>query len=198
MEENMEENKNLTNETNETSKVDTKATETKTETKNDETKQPIIQELQEKILKLEADNKAKDVSYEKLKGHFDRVSSEESKYKKDYQAKLTDEEVKKIELEERQAEKDKEFEEMKNKLATIEATKRYIAFGFDEKEAEECAKAETTNDMDSILKHIKSLNEANLKKKEAEWLNNRPDPKVGGTLDNEMDDFEKGFAMGSK
>ena len=196
----MEENKN-TNTNTENNAVETKQTETKTtETKQTapNTNEPTMQELKEMIMKLEAESKAKDVAYEKLKGHFDRVSSEASKYKKDYQAKLTDEEVKKIELEERQAEKDKEFEEMKNKLKTIEATKRYIAFGFDEKTAEICAKAETDNDMDSILKNIKSLNEANIKKKEQEWLNNGTDPKVGGNVETEKDDFLKGFDLGSK
>lgn len=182
---------------NENQPVDTQQVET-TPVDTQGAKEPTLAELKEQILKLEAESKAKDLQNQKLKASFDRASSEAAKYKKDFQAKLTDEEMKKIEQEEQQQEREKEFAEMKSKLATIEATKRYIAFGFDEKQAEECAKAEIGNDMDSILKSIKGLQEANIKKMKAEWLNERPEPQIGGDIESEEDPFVKGFKMGSK
>ena len=192
----MEENKNVN--ANENLTNETKQTEVKVETKNEIPKQPTLEELQEKILQLEAEKEAREESYSRLKQSFDKASSDVSKYKKDLQAKLTADEVKALELKEQQEAREKEYAEMKKELNINKATKEYLAYGLEEKDAEACAKAQEEGDLGFILKTLKADKEATIKKEKAEWYNQRPDPEVGGELGVEEDPFLKGFKIGSK
>lgn len=193
----MEENKNTNPTANEKETVETNATP-KAETKENKTTEQLLKELQEENLRLQAENQAKDVSYGKLKKQFDLTSSEVSDYKKKWQSKLTEEEVKASELKEQQEAKDKEFEEMKRELSINKATKEYLAYGLNEENAEKCANAQVDGDLAFILKTLKADKEATLKKEKAEWLNQRPDPQVGGDMSAEDDPFLQGFKIGSR
>lgn len=192
----MEDNKNTNSTVN---KMETVETETKAETKTNEIpKEPTIEELKEQLLKEQAEKEALQESYGRLKTSFDKASSDVSKYKKDLQAKLTADEVKALELKEQQEAREKEYAEMKKELTINKATKEYLAYGLEEKDAEACAKAQVEGDLGFILKTLKSDKEATIKKEKAEWYNQRPDPEVGGDLGAEEDPFLKGFSIGSK
>lgn len=195
----MEDNKNTNPTVNEKETVETEVKTTqKAESKENKTTEQLLKELQEENLRLRAENQAKDVSYGKLKKQFDLTSSEVSDYKKKWQSKLTEEEVKTAELKEQQEAKDKEFEEMKRELSINKATKEYLAYGLNEEDAEKCANAQVDGDLAFILKTLKTDKEATLKKEKAEWLNQRPDPQVGGDMSVEDDPFLQGFKIGSK
>ena len=75
--------------------------------------------------------------------------------------------------------KDKRLKEVEAELATIQATKRYMALEMGEQLAEDTAKAEIKGDMDTvhanIAKHIKAIKDTAYQ----QALKDRPDPRGG-------------------
>ena len=101
--------------------------------------------------------KAAEESAAKMKSAFDKAASEAASYKKQYNAKLTDEERAKQEseaalkaMQERLAEYEK-----RDKIST--ATAAFLKAGFDEKSAGLAAEAFTSGDIDSLVSSVKSF-----------------------------------------
>ena len=140
-----------------------------TEQQEQEDNIPTVEELMTQLAQERAERA-------KLKNSFDRTSSELADTKK------ADEEHKKY------------VEGLETKIKTIDATKRYMGLGMDEKLAEETAAAEIAGDVDKVTDNMKKYQDALIKAKEAEWLKSRPPVNAGHEEDkDEKDPFLEGF-----
>lgn len=140
---------------------------------------PSYEELLEKLAQSETKATQAAAEAEKWKAANDKSSSEAANYKKQLTAKMTAQEQFDAAKKEAEEAKDKKFAEMEEKLATIEATKRYMVLEMGEKMAEETAKAEISGDMDTVVsniaKHIKAIKDTAYQ----QALKDRPDVKGG-------------------
>lgn len=139
----------------------------------------------EAVLKLEIPEKV-DLSGYVKKDLFDKTSSELAEAKKTLKGKLTEDEAAAAE---KQAQWDNLQEQMKALQADNEKLKqertesiykaKYLAMpGFDEKLAEETAKAMAAGQMDKVFANQQKANEAYKKQVQAELV--KGDPKPGG------------------
>ena len=139
----------------------------------------------EAVLKLDIPEKV-DLSGYVKKDLFDKAASDLSKVKKDLQGKMTEDEAAAAE---RQAQWDSLQEQMKALQADNEKLKqertesiykaKYLAMpGFDEKLAEETAKAMAAGDMDKVFANQQKSNAEYEKQIKADLVKN--DPKPGG------------------
>lgn len=139
----------------------------------------------EALLKLDIPEKV-DLSGFVKKDLYDKTASELSKAKKDLQGKMTEDEAAAAE---KQAQWDSLQEQMKALQADNEKLKqertesiykaKYLAMpGFDEKLAEETAKAMAAGQMDKVFENHQKANEAYKKQVQAELV--KGDPKPGG------------------
>lgn len=124
---------------------------------------------------------------EKLKAAVDKASSEAAAYKKQLNAKMTDDERKQQESEAAlKAMQDKLAEyEMRDKFTAAQA--KFLGAGFDEQAAATAAKAFTDGDLESLataLKGFKSSVETGLK---AKLIDDTPRPEGGGKADSTPD-----------
>lgn len=109
------------------------------QTEQTEQPTPTLEELQAQIAKLTSDNA-------KLKEANTKASADASKYKKEWQTKLTDAERAEKEAAEREAEKDRRLAELERTLAVSNAVKDYIAMGYSAELAQKRAEAEADGD----------------------------------------------------
>ncbi len=161
----------------------------------------------EALTKLEIPE-AVDLSGYVKKDLYDKAASDLSKAKKDLQGKLTEDEA-------AAAEKQAQWDEMvatnkaqaeriqKLELASTEAAykAKYLALpGFDEKLAEETAKAMAAGNMDKVFENQQKANAAYEKKLKADWIKQDPQPGGSGSGDSEEDSDNVKFAreMGKK
>jgi len=111
---------------------------------------------------------------------YDKTASELSKVKKDYNAKLTADELKAKEDAEKQEKLQSDYDALLKKVTISENKARFLSLGYDEKLAEETAIALAENDFAKVFanqdKHQKALD----KKIREEVLNDTPKP-TGGT-----------------
>lgn len=139
----------------------------------------------EALLKLDIPEKA-DYSGWVKKELYDKTASDLSKAKKELQGKMTEDEAAAAE---KQAQWDSLQEQMKALQADNEKLKqertesiykaKYLAMpGFDEKLAEETAKAMAAGQMDKVFENQQKANEAYKKQVQAELV--KGDPKPGG------------------
>lgn len=137
------------------------------------------EELIEKMAEFETRATNAEAEAKRQKALTDRASSEAANFKKQLVAKMTAEEQLDAAKKEAEEAREKEFNEMKNQLAVIEATKRYMTLKMDEKLAEETAKAEVAGDKETLhsnlAKHIKAIEDSSYQRA----LSDRPDPKAG-------------------
>lgn len=140
----------------------------------------------EAVLGLEMPDKV-DLSDYVPKAQADKSAAEAANYKKQLAAKMTDDEAaaaaKAQELSDMQA-KIAELEQANQKLmqAQTEAAykAKYLALpGFDEKLAEETAKAMAAGDMDKVFANQQKANEAYEKQIKADLLKHTPGPSGG-------------------
>lgn len=138
------------------------------------------------VLALEVPDKV-DLSGYVPKAQADKSAAEAANYKKQLAAKMTDDEAaaaaKAQELSDMQA-KIAELEQANQKLmqAQTEASykAKYLALpGFDEKLAEETAKAMAAGDMDKVFANQQKANEAYEKQIKADLLKRTPGPSGG-------------------
>lgn len=138
----------------------------------------------EAVLKLDIPEKV-DLSGYVKKDLFDKTSSELAEAKKNLKGKMSEDEA----AAERQAQWDSLQEQMKALQADNEKLKqertesiykaKYLAMpGFDEKLAEETAKAMAAGQMDKVFENQQKANEAYKKQVQAELV--KGDPKPGG------------------
>lgn len=114
--------------------------------------------------------------YNKMKAQFDKTASELAEMKKQYKARLTDEEQK-------QAEHDEELESLRQKVQLMETETtiaeikaNYISMGYDEELAHDTAKATVEGDNKRIFANHKKFLEAHDKAFEANLIANTPRP----------------------
>lgn len=139
----------------------------------------------EALLKLDIPERV-DMSGFVRKDLYDKTASDLSKAKKDLAGKMTADES-------AAAEQKAKWDEMEAKMATLQADNeklqmertesiykaKYLAMpGFDEKLAEETAKAMAAGDMDKVFANQQKANEAHEKAVRAELV--KSDPKPGG------------------
>jgi len=131
----------------------------------------------EALLKLEVPEKV-DLSGYVKKDLFDRTSSELADAKKTIKSKMTEDEA-------AAAERDAKWAEMEAKLAALEREKlestykaSYLAMGYEEKLAQDTAKALADGDMSKVFENQKKAAEAAEKRIKDELT--RKDPRPGG------------------
>jgi len=114
--------------------------------------------------------------YNKMKSQFDKTASELAEMKKQYKARLTDEEQK-------QAEHDEELQTLRQKVQLMEMETQvaeiksnYISMGYDEDLALDTAKATVEGDNKRIFANHKKFLEAHDKAFEANLIANTPRP----------------------
>lgn len=144
------------------------------ENKVDENKEPKVtmEDLMDKIAQLEATNT-------KLKKQYDQASSDASNFKKKYRDSLTAAEQAKIDKEEKDEEYLKYVKGLEDYVAMSKARERYTLQGMDAEMASKAAEAELSNDMDGLMKIQKLHTDTLIKKKQEEWLVNRPNANFG-------------------
>ena len=141
----------------------------------------------EALLKVEVPEKIDLAGYVK-KDLFDKTASELAEAKKAAKAKMTEEEA-------AAAERDAKWAEMEAKLKDLETEKTistykasYLAMpGFDEKLAEETAKALADGDMKTVFANQQKANAAYEKKLRAEMVKQDPKPDGAGGDDEKKD-----------
>lgn len=141
----------------------------------------------EALLKVEVPEKIDLAGYVK-KDLFDKTASELAEAKKAAKAKMTEEEA-------AAAERDAKWAEMEAKLKDLETEKTistykasYLAMpGFDEKLAEETAKALADGDMKTVFANQQKANAAYEKKLRAEMVKQDPKPDGAGGDDQKKD-----------
>ena len=157
------------------------------EQKEQEDNTPTVEELMTQLAQERAEKA-------KLKNSFDRTSSELADTKKQLKARLTAEEQEAQAKKEADEEHKKYVAGLETKIKTINATKRYMSLGMEEKLAEETAAAEISGDVEKVTENMKKHQEALLKTKEAEWLASRPPVNTdNGEEDDKKDPFLEGF-----
>ena len=120
--------------------------------------------------------KAAEEKAEKMKSAFDKAASEAAAYKKQYNAKLTDEE--KVAANQKALEEKLAEYEQRDKINTAKTV--FLAAGFEESSAGSAAKAFISGDIDSLsaaLKGFRSTVETSLK---AKLIDETPVPEGGG------------------
>lgn len=148
----------------------------------------------EALLKLDIPEKA-DYSRWVKKELFDKTSSELAETKKTLKGKMTEDEAAAAE---KQAQWDSLQEQMKalqadNEKLKLERTEsiykaKYLAMpGFDEKLAEETAKAMAAGQIDKVFENQQKANEAYKKQVQAELVKGDPKPGGSGGEDGEPD-----------
>lgn len=141
----------------------------------------------EALLKVEVPEKVDLAGYVK-KDLFDKTASELAEAKKAAKAKMTEEEA-------AAAERDAKWAEMEAKLKDLETEKTistykasYLAMpGFDEKLAEDTAKALADGDMKTVFANQQKANAAYEKKLRAEMVKQDPKPDGAGGDDQKKD-----------
>lgn len=110
---------------------------------------------------------------------YDRTASELSKLKKDYNAKLTDDEIKAKEDAEKREKLESDYKALLRKVTISENKAKFLSLGYDEKLAEETAEALADNDFEKVFANQQKHQTALDKKIREEVLNDTPKPTGG-------------------
>lgn len=121
----------------------------------------------------------KDKDAQKLKVAFDRTSAELSKYKKDLEARMSEEEKAKAEHEESIRKIMEENESMKKQISIAENKAKLIGLGYSEELASSTAEAMYSGDMQTVLANQKTLLEEREKAIRAGMIDDTPKPPAG-------------------
>lgn len=151
-----------------------------------ETGSPTVEELMSQLASERAEK-------EKYKNASDKASSEAAKYKKELRSKQTAEEQEAEAKREAEEAKERHTKELEEKLAKIDAQKRFMAIGMSEEMAEEAATAELAGESDKVTELYKKFNDASIKAAQAEWQKSRPPVNAGQGEEGKDDPFLKGF-----
>ena len=141
----------------------------------------------EALLKVEVPEKVDLASYVK-KDLFDKTASELAEAKKAAKAKMTEEEAAAAEREAKWAEMEAKLKELETEKTISTYKASYLAMpGFDEKLAEETAKALADGDMKKVFDNQQKANAAYEKKLRAEMVKQDPKPDGAGGDDKKED-----------
>ena len=141
----------------------------------------------EALLKVEVPEKVDLAGYVK-KGLFDKTASELAEAKKTLKGKLTEDEAAAAEREAKWAEMEAKLKELETEKTISTYKASYLAMpGFDEKLAEDTAKALAEGDMKAVFANQQKANAAYEKKLRAEMVKQDPKPDGAGGDDKKED-----------
>ena len=147
----------------------------------------------EALLKVEVPEKV-DLSGYIQKSQFDKVSSELAEAKKALKGKLSEDEAAAAEREAKWAEMEAKLKELETEKTISTYKASYLAMpGFDEKLAEDTAKALAEGDMKTVFANQQKANAAYEKKLRAEMVKQDPKPDGAGG-DDQTEDTAVEFA----
>ena len=139
----------------------------------------------EALLKVEVPEKV-DLSGYIQKSQFDKVSSELAEAKKTLKGKLSEDEAAAAEREAKWAEMEAKLKELETEKTISTYKASYLSMpGFDEKLAEDTAKALAEGDMQKVFANQQKANAAYEKKLRAEMVKQDPKPEGAGGGDEE-------------
>lgn len=164
----MDENTNIQNPevtTNEATKPEVKASETKA----DEKPTPSVEEQMQQLM----------VENAKLKRAMDKASSEAADYKKKYNATLSEQEKASLEKAEEQARRDERLAELERENSIHKFTESFLDLGYDKESAIAAATAQVDNDVDTLFKLQKKVIDEKVLAKEQEIIKDIPRAKTG-------------------
>ena len=141
----------------------------------------------EALLKVEVPDKV-DLSGYVKKDLFDKTASELAEAKKTAKAKMTEEEAAAAEREAKWAEMEAKLQQLQEEKTISTYKASYLAMpGFDEKLAEDTAKALAAGDMEKVFANQQKANAAYEKKLRADLVKKDPKPDGAGGDDQEKD-----------
>ena len=132
------------------------------------------------------------VENEKLKRAQEKAATDAADWKKKYNATLSDAQRLSQEKAEKEAEREEKFNQLlkENKVNKLE--KNFLALGYPNDKATQAAVAQYDGDTDTLFKIQAEMQQAAVKKAEADWLKSRP-PVNTGAGDSGADPFLQGF-----
>ena len=138
------------------------------------------------LLKLDLPDSSAELA--RMKSALDKATSEAADYKKQLKGKLTEDEAAAAEREAKWAEMEAKLKELETEKTISTYKASYLAMpGFDEKLAEETAKALADGDMKKVFDNQQKANAAYEKKLRAEMVKQDPKPDGAGGDDKKKD-----------
>ena len=133
----------------------------------------------EALLKLDLPDSSAELA--RMKSALDKATSEAADYKKQLKGKLTEDEAAAAEREAKWAEMEAKLKELETEKTISTYKASYLAMpGFDEKLAEDTAKALAEGDMQKVFANQQKANVAYEKKLRAEMVKSDPKPEGAG------------------
>ena len=140
----------------------------------------------EALLKLDLPDSSAELA--RMKSALDKATSEAADYKKQLKGKLTEDEAAAAEREAKWAEMEAKMKEMETEKTISTYKASYLAMpGFDEKLAEDTAKALAEGDMKTVFANQQKASAAHEKKFRAEMVKQDPKPDGAGGDDQKKD-----------
>ena len=144
------------------------------------------EEKVEALLKLDLPDSSAELA--RMKSALDKATSEAADYKKQLKGKLTEDEAAAAEREAKWAEMEAKLKELETEKTISTYKASYLAMpGFDEKLAEDTAKALAEGDMKAVFANQQKANAAYEKKLRAEMVKQDPKPEGAGGDDQKKD-----------
>lgn len=138
------------------------------------------------LLKLDLPDSSAELA--RMKSALDRATSEAADYKKQLKGKLTEDEAAAAEREAKWAEMEAKLKELETEKTISTYKASYLAMpGFDEKLAEDTAKALAEGDMQKVFANQQKANAAYEKKLRSELVKQDPKPDGAGGGDEKKD-----------
>lgn len=140
----------------------------------------------EALLKLDLPDSSAELA--RMKSALDKATSEAADYKKQLKGKLTEDEAAAAEREAKWAEMETKLKELETEKTISTYKASYLAMpGFDEKLAEDTAKALAEGDMKTVFANQQKASAAHEKKLRAEMVKQDPKPDGAGGDDQKKD-----------
>lgn len=131
------------------------------------------------LLKLDLPDNSAELA--RMKSALDKATSEAADYKKQLKGKLTEDEAAAAEREAKWAEMEAKLKELETEKTISTYKASYLAMpGFDEKLAEDTAKALAEGDMKTVFANQQKASAAHEKKLRAEMVKSDPKPEGAG------------------
>lgn len=133
----------------------------------------------------------------KLKRSLDKASSEAADYKKKWRQTLSEQEQASEEKAEAEAKREEEYQRLLKENQVGKLEKQFLVLGYSDEQAVKAAEAQYDGDVDTLFKIQQEVQQASLKKAEAEWIKSRPDitdnGKDGKGKDDAIEAFKRAF-----
>lgn len=140
----------------------------------------------EALLKVEVPDSSAEIA--RMKAALDKATSEAADYKKQLKGKMSEDEAAAAEREAKWAEMEAKLKELETEKTISTYKASYLAMpGFDEKLAEDTAKALAAGDMEKVFANQQKANAAYEKKLRADLVKKDPKPDGAGGDDQEKD-----------